>query len=126
MYQYVVTHNNDKSNSNKNNLNLEHNLKSYLVYLQDVASPHNTIASDLNKLCGDGSAKFIYKYKCKRFQMKHIFSVRDRALSAASKQLFIVLHNLAFFILIAISVILFIYSTVISVLLSILKRPDRR
>ena len=64
-----VSHNNDKNKSDKNNLNLKHNLKiekSCSVYLQDIASHVKTV-SDLNKLCGDGSAKCIYKSKIERF-----------------------------------------------------------
>ena len=55
----LVFHYNGKIKSNKNNLNLKHNLKSYSVHLQDIAPYANTTASDLNKLCSDGSAKFI-------------------------------------------------------------------
>ena len=83
-----VFHNNGKNNSDKNNLNLKHNLKSYSVHLQDITSHLNTITSVLNKLCGDGFVKFIYKYKSKRCQMKNIFSARNRVLSTASKWFF--------------------------------------
>ena len=61
-----VFHNNGKNNSDK----------------------LNTITSVLNKLCGDGFVKFIYKYKSKRCQMKNIFSARNRVLSTASKWFF--------------------------------------
>ena len=43
-------------------INLKHNLKSCSAHLQDIASHMNTI-SDLNKLCFDGSVKFIHKCK---------------------------------------------------------------
>lgn len=51
----------------KNNLDMQCNLKSYPVHLQDVASCVSSI-SDLKKLYGDTSVKFIYK---KRYQISN-------------------------------------------------------
>ena len=60
-----VSHNNGKNKSDQNISNLKHNLKSCSVYLQDIASHVNSI-SDLYKLCGDSSAKCIYKCESER------------------------------------------------------------
>ena len=45
-----------------------------LVHPHDIASYVN-FTSDLDKLFGDGSAKYIYKSKSKKCQIKHIFSL---------------------------------------------------
>ena len=58
-------------NRDKNNLDIQFNLKSYFIPLQDTASNASSI-SDLKKLCGDGSTKCIYKCKSKRSQMSNI------------------------------------------------------
>ena len=59
-----VSHNNGKNKSDQNIFNLKYNLKSCLVYLQDITWHVNTI-SDLYK-CGDSSAKCIYKCESER------------------------------------------------------------
>ena len=66
-----VYQSNVKNNSDKNNSNLKHNLQFYSVHLQDIASHVSTI-SNLNKLCGFVSDKFIHKCKSQRFLMKNI------------------------------------------------------
>ena len=58
-YCWWVSHNNGKYNKEKANLNKQHNLKSALVHLQDIVS-HISSISDLNKICGNGSAKSAY------------------------------------------------------------------
>lgn len=42
----------------------------------------------VNELCGDCSAKYIYKFKSKKCQGKNIFPAQDRVASTASKQSF--------------------------------------
>ena len=42
----------------------------------------------LNMLYHDGSAKFIYQSKSKKFQMRNIFLPQNRAVSTASKRIF--------------------------------------
>ena len=114
-----VSHSNSKNNRDKNNLNLKCNKSFCSVHFQDIASLVNTIA-DRNMLHGDGSAKCIYEWKSKRYQMENILST-NKPVSTASKKMF-VLQRLALFISIAICLILFMWVPLADILLNILSR----
>lgn len=82
-----VSHNNGNNKSDKNNLNLKHNVKSCGFHVQDIPS-HVNFIFDLNKLCGDISSKCIYKCESKSFQMENNFPTQNSLVSTACKQFF--------------------------------------
>ena len=65
----------------------------------DKPCRHVDSISDLNRLCGDGSTKFIYKCKSKRCQLKNIFLHQKGLLVLHKNVFFILLHRPALFIL---------------------------
>ena len=79
-----ASHSNSKNNRDKNNLNLKCNKVFCSVHFQDIDSHVNTIANP-NMLHGDGSAKCIYEWKSKRYQMENILSAH-RLVSTSPKE----------------------------------------
>ena len=57
------------------------------VQLQDITPNVNTI-SDLNKLCDDSFAEWIYKWKSQRCKLKIFFLFKTKFVRTTSKQMF--------------------------------------
>ena len=102
-----VSHNNVRNNSDKNNSNVECNLKSYSVHLQDIAS-HVSNISDFNKFYSDGFTRCICKCKSERCQIKVAFLLKTGSLVLHLTEFFIVLHHVSLLTAIVI-LILFIF-----------------
>ena len=74
----------------RNQVNLNNNnfsLKECSVRINDLSSPNNCI-SQLNKLCGNGNVKNIYKCKSKLCKLNHNFCAKDKAVSTATKRIY--------------------------------------
>lgn len=76
---------NKKRNLNHSNIN--NDIQSCLVLLDNISSYNNSIAN-LNKPCGNGSCKSFHKCKSKIFKLKPNFVSSDKLISTSSKNIF--------------------------------------
>ena len=105
-------HDISKKKSDKNNLNLKQHKILFSLSSRYSFTCHVNTISDLNKLCGVGSAECIYEYKSKRCERKIVFSVQCKVVCTAYKRIFDAKWQ---FILITICPVLFEKSPVAAV-----------